>query len=233
MSLLVFAGGIFLALLLGAAIGSERQWRQRMAGLRTNALVAGGAALFVSLGMMTPGEVSPTRIAAQVVSGIGFLGGGVILREGLNVRGLNTAATLWCSAAVGSLVGAGYPMHAAVGVAGVLLANLGLRPLARIINQQPAANEDAETRYRLAVTCRSVDEAVLRGLLLNMVGRETLMLRSLRSEDVNGGTEKLQVLAELVAPQRADSTVERIASRLSFEPGVTALSWAITGVEEV
>src|SRR6202035_5274009 len=96
---------LFVALSLGAAIGVERQWRQRLAGLRTNTLVALGAASFVVFASLFPGEASPTRVAAQVVSGIGFLGAGIIFREGLNVRGLNTAATLWCSAAVGLLAG--------------------------------------------------------------------------------------------------------------------------------
>src|SRR6202790_2319088 len=97
--------GLTAATLLGAAIGFERQWRQRMAGLRTNTLVALGAASFVVFASLFPGEASPTRVAAQVVSGIGFLGAGIIFREGLNVRGLNTAATLWCSSAVGLLAG--------------------------------------------------------------------------------------------------------------------------------
>src|SRR6478672_1946527 len=98
---------------LGTVIGLERQYRARLAGLRTNALVAVGATLFVLLsahgfgGLTTSGDADPTRVAAQIVSGIGFLGAGVIMRDGLNVRGLNTAATLWCSAAVGSLAGAG------------------------------------------------------------------------------------------------------------------------------
>src|SRR5262245_50173167 len=92
---------------MGVAIGLERQFRQHTAGLRTNALVCVGAALFVSLSRFISPDTSPTRVAAQVVSGIGFLGGGVILREGFNVRGMNTAATLWCSAAVGTLAGAG------------------------------------------------------------------------------------------------------------------------------
>ncbi len=83
-----------MAFVLGAILGLERQWRQRLAGLRTNTLVATGAALFVMLSALTPGDSSPTRVAAQVVSGIGFLAGGVILREGTTVRGLNTAATL-------------------------------------------------------------------------------------------------------------------------------------------
>src|ERR1700749_4879630 len=95
------------ALLVGAVIGFERQWRQRMAGLRTNALVAIGAAGFVIFSAIASGGTNPTGVAAQIVSGIGFLGAGVILREGINVRGLNTAATLWCSAMVGTIAGAG------------------------------------------------------------------------------------------------------------------------------
>src|SRR5674476_1548023 len=90
-----------MATLMGACIGFERQWRQRMAGLRTNTLVAIGAASFVIFEGLFPDDGSPTRVAAQVVSGIGFLGAGIIFREGLHVTGLNTAATLWCSAAMG------------------------------------------------------------------------------------------------------------------------------------
>src|ERR1700722_15434038 len=93
-----FALRIGFALLLGALIGLERQWRQHTAGLRTNTLVCLGAALFVSLAPLIGQPSESTRDAAQVVSGIGFLGGGVILREGFTVRGMNTAATLWCSA---------------------------------------------------------------------------------------------------------------------------------------
>ena len=95
------------ALVAGAAIGVERQWHQKMAGLRTNSLVALGSAGFVAFSSVV-GQGDPTRVAAQVVSGIGFLGAGVILREGANVRGLNTAATLWCSAMVGTFAGGGY-----------------------------------------------------------------------------------------------------------------------------
>jgi putative Mg2+ transporter-C (MgtC) family protein len=104
-----FAIRLGLALILGAFIGAERQWRQRMAGLRTNALVAAGAAMFVMLSAVTARPDDSFRIAGQIVSGIGFLGAGVILRNGLNITGLNTAATLWCSAAIGTL--AGYGMY--------------------------------------------------------------------------------------------------------------------------
>jgi putative Mg2+ transporter-C (MgtC) family protein len=128
---------------LGALIGVERQYRARMAGLRTNALVAVGAALFVLLsahgfgGITDAGSADPTRVAAQIVSGIGFLGAGVILRDGLNVRGLNTAATLWCSAAVGALAGAGLYAVAAMGTAVVVAVNVGLRPIGRAVDRRP------------------------------------------------------------------------------------------------
>ena len=89
----IFIVRLLIAVALGAIIGAERQLRQRLAGLRTNALVAAGSALFVLVAALSDDRDATARIAAQVVSGIGFLGAGVIMREGLNVRGLNTAAT--------------------------------------------------------------------------------------------------------------------------------------------
>ena len=98
---------LFTAFVLGTLIGAERQYRQRTAGLRTNVLVAVGAAAFVDLAMHLDGADGAVRVIAYVVSGIGFLGAGVIMKHGMDVRGLNTAATLWASAAVGSCAGAG------------------------------------------------------------------------------------------------------------------------------
>jgi putative Mg2+ transporter-C (MgtC) family protein len=118
---------LLVALACGATIGFERQWRQRLAGLRTNTLVSLGAAIFVVFAGQFTGD-SPTRVAAQVVTGIGFLGAGVISKEGANVRGLNTAATLWCSGAVGLLAGAGYWRHAILAVTLITAINLFLRP---------------------------------------------------------------------------------------------------------
>jgi putative Mg2+ transporter-C (MgtC) family protein len=95
------------AVAAGGIIGAEREWRQKRAGLRTNVLVAVGAAVFCLIAASAENETSQTRIAAQIASGIGFLGAGVILRDGLNVRGLDTAATLWCAAAAGATAGSG------------------------------------------------------------------------------------------------------------------------------
>jgi putative Mg2+ transporter-C (MgtC) family protein len=216
-----------MAFLLGSALGLERQWRQRMAGLRTNTLVATGAALFVMLSVLTPEEASPTRVAAQVVSGIGFLAGGVILREGLSVRGLNTAATIWCAAAVGTLAGAGYYPQAVMGTIAVLLSNTLLRPLGYRINQQPLKGTELELCYQCSLTCHSKDEAHVRALLLQSLGTSHLKLRSLHSEDLEDVQDRVEVEAEMVTQNRDDQLLEQIISRLSLEPSVTAASWRI------
>ncbi|TVP66882.1 MAG: MgtC/SapB family protein [Leptolyngbya sp. LCM1.Bin17] len=222
-----FAVRLTVAFLLGSALGLERQWRQRMAGLRTNTLVATGAALFVLLSVLTPDEASPTRIAAQVVSGIGFLAGGVILREGLTVRGLNTAATIWCAAAVGSLAGAGYFMPAVMGAIAVLISNTVLRPISHRINQEPLHGTELELCYQCSLTCHSQDEARVRALLLQSLSASQMRLRSLRSEDLEDARNTVEVEAEMVTQIRNDSMLEQIVSRLSLEPTVTSASWRI------
>jgi putative Mg2+ transporter-C (MgtC) family protein len=209
---------------LGAAIGFERQWRNRLAGLRTNTLVALGAASFVVFAALVPGDTSPTRVAAQVVSGIGFLGAGIVFREGFNVRGLNTAATLWCSAAVGLLAGIGFPAHAAVATAFVVSVNLLLRPIVKFIARQPLVSTELEIGYLITVTCRNPEEAHIRALLLQGLSGSGLALRRLDSNDING-TDRVSVSAHLTATERIDSVVEKIVGRLSLEPTVSAARW--------
>jgi len=128
---------LFGAFVLGTLIGAERQYRQRSGGLRTNVLVAVGAAAFVDIGMRLNGHAGAIQIIAYVVSGIGFLGAGVIMKEAGNVWGLNTAATLWCSAAVGACTGADLPAEAVALTAFVLAGNTLLRPLVNAINRAP------------------------------------------------------------------------------------------------
>ena len=219
------------ATLLGAAIGFERQWRQRMAGLRTNTLVAIGAASFVVFESLIPGESSPTRVAAQVVSGIGFIGAGIIFREGLQVTGLNTAATLWCSAAVGVLAGAGFAQHAALVTAFVIVVNLTLRPLVRLINRAPLTRSDGDLNYRVQVVCRAPDEAHVRALLLQVANAGHLSLRRLESTDQEDHA-RVSVCADLTAPSRNDVVLEQIVGRLSLEPTVSAARWSVEPLME-
>jgi putative Mg2+ transporter-C (MgtC) family protein len=214
------------ALLLGIAIGIERQWRQHTAGLRTNTLVALGAALFVSLSKLMGAE-QDTRIASYVVSGLGFLGGGVILREGLNVRGLNTAATLWCSGAVGVLAGSGYHSNAAIGTAFVLFVHLGLRPLVRRIEKHAlqAAPPDVEMYYRIRVTCSQAQEAVVRTILLRHVNsRSHMTVQGLTSRDEED-KDRVTVTADVFSLERDDRHMEEIVARIGIEPGVSSVSW--------
>jgi putative Mg2+ transporter-C (MgtC) family protein len=214
------------AVTLGAVIGFERQWRQRLAGLRTNTLVALGAASFVVYENLFSSEANLTRVAAQVVSGIGFLGAGIIFREGLNVRGLNTAATLWCSAAVGVLAGGGALSYAALAAGMVIVVNLLLRPLVQRINRQPLATAETPSHYVVNVVCRGDTEAHVRALLLQGLGVGGIRLHRLDSSNIED-SDRVEVLAEVSADRASDSILEQIVGRLSLEPSVTAARWRI------
>ncbi len=212
------------ALLIGGVIGFERQWRQRMAGLRTNALVSIGAAGFVVFSATVSGDNSPTRVAAQIVSGIGFLGAGVILREGVNIRGLNTAATLWCSAMIGTFAGAGQLIASVLAGAFVVGTNLFLRPIVRIINKQPLGAVEVETHYQVELRCQGQEEAHTRALLLQAAASAGLGLRRLTSENLEDSAQ-VRVSALLVSAGRNDAALEQIIGRMSLEPFVTAAHW--------
>lgn len=119
-----------IAAAAGILIGFERQWQHKSAGLRTNALVAIGSALYVLLSIqLTISDGDVTRIIGQVVTGIGFLGAGIIFKEGINVHGLTTAATVWCSSAIGCLAAAGYFLETLVATITILAINLLLLPI--------------------------------------------------------------------------------------------------------
>lgn len=225
MDLINAAARLAVALLLGSVIGFERQWQQKMAGLRTNALVALGASGFVVFSAMV-GQGDPTRVAAQVVTGIGFLGAGIILREGINVHGLNTAATLWCSAMVGTFAGGGFLIPSTIAAALVVLTNLLLRPLVRRLNWRALSTTSAETYYSVEVTCTGAEEARTRSLLLHALSQAGLGLRRLDSEDIPD-TSKVAVKAQAVAAARNDTSLEQIVGRLSLESYVSAVTWQI------
>jgi putative Mg2+ transporter-C (MgtC) family protein len=222
-----FALNIGAALLMGMAIGLERQFRQHPAGLRTNTLVCVGAALFVSLGAMVEERGAGTaRIASYVVSGLGFLGGGVIIREGFSVRGLNTAATLWCTGAIGALAGAGFPLHAAVGAVTVLAVHLALRPLVRIIDTQVKVSGAAvETLYRMRAVCDSRESPVIRSIFLRHVNAQTTMTIQGLSTQECGDPAQMAVVAEIYSTERNDRYMNELVSRISIEPSVSAVSW--------
>src|ERR1700759_858518 len=139
------------AFVLGALIGAEGQYRQRTAGLRTNVPVAAGAAAFVDRAMHLSGSDGAVRVIAYVVSGIGFLGAGAIMKQGLDVRGLNNAATLWASAAVGACAGADMAAQAVALTIFVLAGNTLLRPLVNAIDRIPLNERSSEATYEISV----------------------------------------------------------------------------------
>lgn len=132
MTITYFTTRLIVALLAGLAIGFERQWHHKTAGLKTNMLVATGAAIFVLLSFLMKADESTidvSRIIAQVVTGVGFLGAGIIFREGTDVHGLGSAATIWCSAAIGCIAASGFFMETLICTALIVLINSFLQPL--------------------------------------------------------------------------------------------------------
>ncbi len=231
MGIFEFALRLFAALLLGAAVGAERQWRQKNAGLRTNTLVSLGAAAFVLLSIEIGGDATG-RIASYVVSGIGFLGAGVIMKDGLNVHGLNTAATIWCSAAVGTLSGLGlYPQAGLVAIA-IILTHLIFRPIGQrmgFIKFRKSAV--AQTDYLVSIRCGITIENHIRVLLIQMLGNEEKVLLTSLSSDDTIELNAAAITAIIKAVGQQDSLIERIASRLTMEEKVSKISWEIIGTE--
>ncbi|OWK43666.1 MgtC/SapB family protein [Fimbriiglobus ruber] len=217
------------ALALGVLIGIERQFRRHPAGIRTNALVAVGAALFISVAEHVNPGLGTTQIAANVVSGIGFLGAGVILREGINIRGLNTAATLWCSAAVGVLCGCGRPEDAAAGTVVVIFTNYALRPLVKWIDKRVAKSIDVETLYHIQVICPDGRAGVVRSIFLRHVNSHpTATIQGVDTRDTDR-PDRVKVSVSLLSTERNDRFMEELVARLSIEPDVTAISWQRDG----
>jgi putative Mg2+ transporter-C (MgtC) family protein len=223
--LLFFSLNLGAAALLGAAIGLERQWNQNPAGLRTCMLVSMGACLFVSLTILMDDTQSPTRIASYIVSGVGFLGGGVILKEGINVRGLNTAATMWCCAAVGTLSGAGFPWHAMLGAGSILAVHLCLRPITRRIDARALASPHAETFYRIRVVCESRQEALCRSILLRHINSHPDLTTQGITTHGTGKAGQAEVDADVLAKGAQDRAMQELVERLNIEPGVQTVSW--------
>jgi putative Mg2+ transporter-C (MgtC) family protein len=223
MDLATFVMRMGLALLLGALMGLERQWHQRMAGTRTNALVATAASTFTMIGLILMDPAGASRIVGQIVTGIGFLGAGVIFKEGGTIHGLNTAATVWCSAAVGSLCGIGQPQYAVVMAVAVLFTNVALRPLAYKLRPEL---KEVETNYHLELTCAAKDETQVRALLLSAVDQNHVALTSLNSEDLEPGN-RVRVSAEIKSAGRNDDCLEQIVARVSIEQSVTSVRWRV------
>jgi len=212
-----------LAFVLGGVIGFERQYRQRTAGLRTNVLVAVGAAIFIDMGNHLNGKEGAVHLIAYVISGIGFLGAGVIMREEGNVRGLNTAATLWGSAAVGCCAGADLALEAILGAAFVLAANTLLRPVVNFVNRKPLDTPAVEASNTVVVIVADPQQkVVLRELELSLEQSDypshTLTVKRF-------GDDAVQIDVTLGATSVKGGILDEIVERIKEQPGVRQAYW--------
>ena len=212
------------AFVLGGLIGFERQYRQRTAGLRTNVLVAVGAAVFVDMASRLHGHDGAIHVVGYVVSGIGFLGAGVIMREEGNVRGLNTAATLWGSAAIGACAGADLLLEAGLATGFVLAANTLLRPIVHAINREPLDTASVEVTNTVYVIAHRERRKEVLALLEGELARSNYPTHDLNVHAF--GEEEVEIEATLAATSVNRDELDAVVKRLAASPLITQAFWS-------
>lgn len=215
---------ISLSLILGFLIGLERQLTGHSAGIRINVLICMGTSFFTLFPMLY-GSDQVFRVGSSIISGIGFLCSGVIFKDSASVRGMNTAATLWCTAAIGILASTGMFIPAISAAAILIVSNLIFRPLVRKINPITTGDE-SEKQYRLSVICQEDVEQEIRLLLINSNSCKTLFLNNLKSGDVIG--DKVEIIAEYCSVGKPKNHVlEGITSRILTFQKVISAGWEV------
>lgn len=222
---LSIAPNLTVALVLGILIGLERQWRQRHTGLTTHALVSLGAAAFTSLAILLEGSTD-IRMGGQVVTGIGFLGAGLIMRDGLSVRGLSGAATVWATGAVGTLAGYGFLLEAAETTLFVILINL-IMPRLGSVMERYIPDDSIERYYIVELKCAAHDEAAVRAMLLEALNVRKLRLYGLESKAI-ADTANVEVEAVVYSASEQDQLVEYLVGDLSASPMIFSTKWTST-----
>ena len=213
-----FIINISVCFILSFLIGLERQWQRRITGLRTNVLVSIGACLFTIINVKIGTSSDMTRVAAQVVSGIGFLGAGVILKDGTHIKGLNTAATLWCTAAIGVLCAYGYLEEAIIGTIFVLLSNILLRALGfKMLDK----NINNDSNYVINLVCKEKYAKEYRNNMIEWLSKTTMTEAGL--DQIEVGTDKIKIV--LFVNSRNSILVEEKVSEFSKDENVLSISW--------
>lgn len=210
---------IGVCLLLSILIGSERQYRNGVVGLRTNVLVAIGSFMFNYVAFCVSGNHDFTRMGAGIVSGMGFLGAGIIIQENNRVKGLNTAATLWCVSAIGVLTSSGMLFESCVGTFLVLFSNIILRLISFFVMNK--IKNKLKEKCILRVSCTRTIEGSICQTLSSYIEQHNLNLISMNKDEVTKDEVKLVVTIITSRPDEVDNLVKA----LSAEIGVTSLSW--------
>ena len=218
-----------MAFILGAMIGLERQYRQRTAGLRTNVLVAVGAAVFVDMANRLTGHEGAVHVAAYVVSGVGFLGAGVIMKGDGNIRGLNTAATLWGAAAVGACAGANLIPEAALAALFVLAGNTLLRPIVNAINRKPIDDENSELSYSVCVICDRRSQKQTRDQLESLLDAANYPVSDF---DIHPFAQnEVQIFATLLSTSIESEALDRVVDQLTALSPVSQAFWSPSTID--
>lgn len=210
------------AFILGGLIGFERQYRQRTAGLRTNVLVALGAAIFVDVANNLTGADGAVRVIAYVVSGIGFLGAGVIMRQEGSIQGLNTAATLWCSAAVGAATGSDRLVEAILATVFILAANTLLRPIVHMIERTPISDE-SEVEHVIYIVCDKEKSKTVMDELNLALKENNFPLKDINVHPF--GERDVEIEAMLMVSSIESEEIQPIIERLNSMPEVRQAFW--------
>lgn len=221
-----FSIRLLIAVLLGFLIGLERQWTRHPAGILTSVIVCMGAFSFCAFPIVTQTSGDPTRVAAQVVSGVGFLGAGVILREGLNIKGLNTAATIWATSAVGVLCCVSNIFYAVIFGLALVLCNVIFHPVARFITDKRFKKEttDSEKVYSITVICTDKVASNVRERLMFIIKNEDhVLLKNLSTQTTEDENVKIKAIITSIKP--AEDHIERILSLIGIEKSVLASGW--------
>ena len=222
----IFLQRVLICYVLSMLIGFERLYRNKATGLRTNALVALGSFLFVYVSV---GDVSTDkfRIASQVVCGMGFLGAGIILRNGNKVRGLNTAATLWTVAAIGVLCAYGFIPEAVVGTFLILFSNVLLRDVSSKIIEKIQNN--SKEKCIIDVTCDDEIEVIVRTLITENIEKNSIQMESLNRNKGNDKNVKLRFEFITSRPE----LIMDLVNKLSEEVGVHKVNWSHKRIVEL
>ena len=222
LTLFDFCIRIGCAVVFGFIIGLERQLTGHVAGIHTCVLVSIGACLFTLFSFMVLTN-DLTRVAGQVVTGVGFLCSGIILKEGLNIKGLNTATTIWCTAAIGVLCSTGYIVFAAIAAFFLFVCNLVFQFTDSI---QPFVHHERGNTYVLTVSCNDANKFDVRSGIIDKLDNKRLHLTNLQSSDVIGGLVEIEATVQ-VSGLRKDECIEKIVNLIALEKGVTKVSWKL------
>lgn len=226
-----FSLRLLIAIALGMIVGFERQWTKHQAGILTNVIVCVGAYAYSAFSYIAhDNNTDVTRIAAQVVCGIGFLGAGLILRDGTNIKGLSTAATIWTTAAIGILCTLPNILFSVIVAVAVVFLHLILHPLSSFINKKRHYNKEKESRaeclYKISIKCTDESEIDIRSHLIKTIqNKNDILLHNLESNATDDGNVKIK--AYITTVKKNDATVESLLAHIAKDEGLISAGWKI------